>query len=234
MNAEGRIVVITGSRKGIGAHLANRFAERGDVVVGFNRQPAPLDLPDYEFECVDVGDEPAVAAAVGNVARRHGRIDILVNNAGVAAMNHSLLTPASSLERLFRVNVTGTFLVSREVVKVMRRRRWGRIVNLGSIAAPMAIEGEAAYAASKGAVVTLTRVLAREFAPWNITCNVVAPTPIATDLIAGVPQEKIQEIVDRLAVKRLGTFEDVANVVDFFVRPESDYVTGQVINLGGV
>jgi len=99
---------------------------------------------------------------------------------------------------------------------------------------PMRLAGEAAYAASKAAVETLTRVLAHELGELGITCNAVGPTPIETDLIRGVPKKKIDEIVAALAVKRLGRFEDVANVVDFFVRPESGYVTGQVVYLGGV
>jgi 3-oxoacyl-[acyl-carrier protein] reductase len=116
----------------------------------------------------------------------------------------------------------------------MRRRRYGRIVNISSIAVPMRLEGESIYAASKSAVVTFSRILARELADSGITCNVVGPTPIETDLIRGVPREKIDSIVERLAIKRLGRFEDVANVIDFFVKPESDYITGQVIYLGGV
>jgi 3-oxoacyl-[acyl-carrier protein] reductase len=116
----------------------------------------------------------------------------------------------------------------------MQRRHYGRIVNLSTVAVPMRLEGEAVYAASKSAVVTFSQILARELADFGITCNVVAPTPIETDLIRGVRQEKIDAIVNRLAIKRLGRFEDVANVIDFFVKPESDYITGQVLYLGGV
>ena len=122
----------------------------------------------------------------------------------------------------------------REAAKLMRRRHYGRIVNISTIAVPMCLEGESIYAASKSAVVTFSRILARELADSGITCNLVAPTPIDTDLIRGVPEEKIDSIVDRLAIKRLGRVEDVANVIDFFVRPESDYITGQVIHLGGM
>jgi 3-oxoacyl-[acyl-carrier protein] reductase len=125
-------------------------------------------------------------------------------------------------------------LVSREAVKVMQRQRYGRIINIGSIAPVLCIEGEAVYAASKSALTTFSQVFAREIAPLGITCNVVASTPILTGLIEAVPHEKIDEIVARLAIKRLGTFEDVINVVEFLADPKSDYVTGQVINLGGV
>jgi 3-oxoacyl-[acyl-carrier protein] reductase len=149
-------------------------------------------------------------------------------------MNHSLLTPAATVDRIMATNFRGAFLVCRESAKVMKKRRYGRIVNISTIAAPLRLEGEAIYAASKNAVTALTQILARELAEFGITCNVVGPTPILTDLIRSVPQEKIDKLVNRLAIKRLGRFEDVANVIDFFVKPESDYVTGQVIYLGGV
>jgi len=231
---DGRVVLITGTRKGIGRYLASFFAQRGARVIGMNRQPAPLDLDGYEHMQADVGNEQDVTSAVREIARVHDRLDIVINNAGIAIMNHALLMPAASVEKIFRTNVIGAFVVSREAARLMRRQRWGRIITMGSVADSMQIEGESAYAASKAAVVTFNRILARELARFNITCNVVAPTPIATDLIAGVPEEKINRMVDRLAIKRLGRLEDVANVVEFFARDESDYITGQVIHLGGV
>ena len=234
MTFDNRVVLITGTRKGIGSHLASFFAERGAQVIGMNRQPAPLPLDGYEYVQGDVGNEQDVTSVVREIGHTHGRLDIAINNAGIAIMNHALLMPADSVERIFHTNVIGAFVVSREAAKLMRRQRWGRIITMGSVADAMQIEGESAYAASKSALVTFTKILARELAPFNITCNVVAPTPIATDLIAGVPDEKINHIVERLAIKRLGRFEDVANVVEFFARDESDYITGQVIHLGGV
>ncbi|NNL30780.1 MAG: SDR family oxidoreductase, partial [Gemmatimonadetes bacterium] len=110
----------------------------------------------------------------------------------------------------------------------------GRIVNFSTVAVPLALEGEAAYAASKAAVESLTRVLAKELGSMGITVNAVGPTPIDTDLVRGVPEEKIQALVARQAIGRLGRYEDVTNVVDFYLRPESSFVTGQVVYLGGV
>ncbi len=227
------VALVTGARKGIGRYLAEHFLGQGLRVEGCSREPAGWEADGYCHHQLDVADEAAVKALFADVQKRHGRLDILVNNAGVASMNHVLLTPDATAARLLRTNFHGTFLMCREAAKLMRRRRYGRIVNLSTIAVPMQLEGESLYAASKGAVETFTRVFAREVAEFGITCNVVGPTPIETDLIRNVPQDKIAGIVQRLAIKRLGRFEDVANVIDFYVRPESDYVTGQVIYLGG-
>jgi 3-oxoacyl-[acyl-carrier protein] reductase len=158
----------------------------------------------------------------------------LINNAGAAAMNHALLTPASTVEAVLATNVTGTFLFCREAARLMRRNQFGRIVNVSTVATRLNIAGEAIYAAAKSAVEKLTQILAYELAPDGITVNVVGPTPIQTDLIRAVPPERITEVVNRQAIHRLGEFRDVVNVIDFFIRPESDFVTGQTVMLGGV
>ena len=116
----------------------------------------------------------------------------------------------------------------------MKVKRYGRIVNFTTVAVPLKLAGEAIYAASKAAVESLTQILAREFAEFGITVNAVGPVPIATDLIAGVPKSKIDQLVSRQAIPRLGTEDDVINVVDFFLRKESELVTGQTVFLGGV
>jgi 3-oxoacyl-[acyl-carrier protein] reductase len=135
---------------------------------------------------------------------------------------------------MLSVNVTGTMLVSREAAKVMMRRKYGRIVNFTTIVDPIGLAGEAIYAASKAAVVTFTRILAFELGQWGITCNSFGATPIMTDMIKGVPKDKIDAVVNALAIKRLGTPEDCANVIDFFISPASDNITAQVVYLGGV
>src|SRR5262245_53508378 len=181
--ADREVVLITGTRKGIGRHLAQHFVRKGALVEGCSREAPDWKLDNYTHHQADVTDEAQVKAMLSSIQRRHGRLDIAINNAGIASMNHSLLTPAATVDRIMGTNFRGTFLVCRESAKLMKRRRYGRLVNLSTIAVPMRLEGEAIYAASKQAVVTLTQIMARELADFGITCNAVGPTPIETDLI---------------------------------------------------
>jgi 3-oxoacyl-[acyl-carrier protein] reductase len=228
------VTLITGTRKGIGRALAQHCLGAGHTVVGVSRQPADLTHDRYRHFTADVIDEKAVKELFATVRRDFGRLDHLINNAGIASMNHSLLTPLDTVRRVMDTNLGGTFLFAREAAKLMQRAKYGRIVNFSTVAVALSLEGEAAYVASKAAVEALTRVMARELATFGITVNAVGPVPIETDLIRAVPKDKIANLVDRQAIRRLGRFEDVANVVDFYLRPESSFVTGQVIYLGGV
>jgi 3-oxoacyl-[acyl-carrier protein] reductase len=232
--SERPVMLITGTRKGIGKHLAETYSRRGYMVEGCSRGDAPFEGEAYNHTSLDITDEKAVKAWISGIARRHGRIDCVLNNAAIASMNHVLLTPAATANRMLDVNVTGTMLVCRDAAKVMMRHRFGRIVNFTTIVDPIGLAGEAIYAASKAAVVTFTRILAFELGGWGITCNSFGATPIMTDMIRGVPQDKIDAVVNGLAIKRLGTPQDCVNVCDFFISPLSDNITAQVVYLGGV
>ena len=227
------VILITGTRKGIGRYLAEHFVKKGALVEGCSRQAPDWQLENYTHHIADVTSETEVRRMMTSIRRRHNRVDILINNTGVAAMNHTVLMPLESASRIMNTNFLGTFLMCRESAKLMKQRRWGRIINLGSVAVPMRLAGESVYAASKSAITTFTQILAREVGAWGITCNVVSPAPLETDLIRSVPPEKIQRILDALPIPRLSRYEDVAHVVDFFAHPASDAITGQVIYLGG-
>ena len=232
--SEPRVILVTGARKGIGRFLAEHYLEAGWLVEGCSRGVSDLKDSGYAHHELDVANERGVRKMIADISKRHGRLDAVLNNAAIASMNHVLLTPAATANRMLEVNVTGTMVVCRDAAKVMMKRRYGRIVNFTTIVAPIALAGEAVYAASKSAVVTLTRILAFELGQWGITCNSFGATPIMTDMIRGVPQAKIDAVVNNLAIKRLGTHQDCANVCDFFVSPASDNITGQVLYLGGI
>ena len=197
-----KVVLITGSRKGIGRFLAEYYVEKGFMVVGCSRGPADYVSERYTHFELDVADEIQVKSLFREIRVNYGRLDVLINNAGIASMNHSLLTPISTVKSILETNVVGTFLFSREAAKIMKKNHFGRIINFVTFAIPFKLEGEAIYAASKAAVVTLTEILAREYADYNITVNAVAPPAVKTDLIRGVASDKLDGLTVSLPSKQ--------------------------------
>ncbi len=229
-----RVIVVTGNRKGLGFQLTNHFLNKGDIVIGCSRKSSPISHSNYRHFELDVSDEKNVIRMVRSIKKEFGKIDILLNNAGIASMNHLLTTTYTSAQSIFNTNFMGTFLFTREVGKLMLKNKSGKIVNYSTVATPIRLEGEAVYAASKAAIENFTQVSAKELGQYGITVNALGPTPVPTDLIRNVPEDKINLLLEHQAVKRLGNFDDVLNVVEFFISPKSEFITGQVIYLGGV
>lgn len=229
-----KVILITGSRKGIGKELAEYYLGIGFNVAGCSRGESSIKNINYRHYQLDVSCEKDVVQMVRAVKKEFGRIDILLNNAGIASMNHFLTTSCNTVQSIFNTNFLGTFIFSREVSKVMIKQKYGRIVNYTTVASALRLEGEAVYAASKAAIENLTQTISKEVASFNITINAIGPTPVETDLIKAVPKNKMEDLLNKQTIKRFGTFEDVKNVIDFFIDDKSDFITGQIIYLGGI
>ena len=228
------IIVITGARKGIGRYLAEYYLERNCTVIGCSREISDLTAEKYCHYQTDVSDEKNVNDFCNKVRKEFNTIDVLINNAGAALMNHFLLTPSATARRLMELNYLGTYHCVRAFINLLKKSNNPRVVNLSTVAVPLVLPGEIAYVVSKSAVEAFTKVLAKELAQFNITVNAVGPTPIVTDLTAHVPKEKLEQLVSQQAIHRMGKFSDVSNVIDFFISPASDFITGQIVYLGGV
>ena len=227
-------MVITGTSRGIGKYLATYYAEKGFTVIGCSRKPLEYQTNEnYHHFCLDIYDEKKVKELFSFIRKTFGRLDILINNAGIASMNHSLLTPLSTVEKILNTNIAGTFLFSRESAKLMKKFSFGRIINFSTIAVPIKLEGEAIYASSKSAVNTLSQILAREYSSYGITVNVIAPTLVETDLIKKVSDVKKEKILQKITIPKYTQMDDITNVIDFFIKLESNLITGQIIYLGG-
>jgi len=231
----GKIVLVTGARRGVGRLLAEHFLQHGARVIGFSRhEDGGLDGENYTAMTVDVGDPDSVLRAFEQVRRHFLRVDIVVNNAAELTSQYAMIMPAIAVKNMLETNVLGTFLVSREAAKLMRKNKWGRIINIGSMAVSLEPMGDSVYAATKAAISSLANVMAKEFAAFNITCNTLAITAIATDMMGLLPKDKIDSVVGGLTLPRYAKPDDIFNVVDFFASERSAYITAQTVFLGGV
>lgn len=237
LDLSGKVVLVTGGGRGIGRVITERFHTEGsrvvslDVAVG-DDHAATGDY--YRLSC-DVTDPESVQHAVAEVLNRFGAVDVLVNNAGV---NVEGLVSDLDLERwrrAFDVNVTGTFLMSQAVIPTMKSQHSGRIINAASFAAIVPSVGSAAYAASKAAVVQLTRVLASELGPWDVTVNAYAPgmIPTAMNGFADLSEPAQGRLLDTLSLRRWGRPEDVADLACFLASDAAQYITGTLVDVSG-
>lgn len=231
MKYTGRVALVTGTRKGVGRMVAEHFLAEGAVTVGLSRGPSSIDHPFYTHMQVDIGDSEAVRMAVLGCSR----VDYVVNCAAVATSTYAMILPVAGAEEMTRTNILGLLYVARESAKSMRRAKFGRIINIGSIHARIAPIGASIYAATKAAQDTLVQVLSKEFASYGITVNTLSLSPIETDMLraSGTP-DVIAKVIDGLTISRKAEPEDVFNGIDFLCAEESCFITGQTIYLGGV
>lgn len=225
------VAVVTGASKGIGLAAARLLGHKGFTVYGLSRDIKPGR---FNRRC-DVASEQSVRRVLGGIEADAGRIDVLVNCAAVAHKADPLAIGTEDWERVFRVNVTGTFLCCRQVLAGMKRRSHGRIINLGSVAArSYSRTASAAYTSSKYAVVGLTRHLAASFGGHGINVNCVCPSQTNTEMLrAALSQAAIKILARANPMQRLAQPEEVARVILFLAGPDSSYVNGTVIDVNG-
>ena len=244
MDLEGRTALITGAGRGIGRATAVRLGREGArIAINYKGNAAAAEEAKHLVEqaggaailvrgdvAADGAAEEVVKAAL---AFGGGRLDILVNNAGITRDNLLLRMSAEEWDAVLDLNLRGTFLVTRAVMRPMMKQRSGRIVNVASIAGVVGNAGQANYAAAKAGIIGFTKTVAREMASRNITANAVAPGFVPTVLTNPLPQQVKDDLLRQIPLARFGTVEDVANAIAFLVSDDASYITGQVLVVDG-
>ena len=239
---DGHVAIVTGAAQGIGKAIATVLAKRKAAVLVSDRLFEKAEQTAAELiangavaaACeVDVASADAVHAMVERVLSLWGRLDVLVNNAGITRDGLILRMKEDDWNTVLSVNLKGTFHTIKAVLPVMSKQRRGRIINISSVVGAMGNAGQANYAASKAAVVGLTKTAAREYASRGITVNAVAPGFIDTAMTASLPAAVRESLLKQIPVGRFGVAEDVAHAVAFLASEEAAYITGQVIHVNG-
>ena len=238
-----RVAVVTGGYRGIGRAICVALGRAGATVVAADvldeavgkETVAAVEQAGGKAEVVrcDVTSSSLVDDAIGSVHKKHGRLDILVNNAGIARDQLLMRVSDEDLQKTFAVNVSGAVYCCRAAIRPMMRAKHGRIINLASVVAELGNPGQAAYSASKAALIGLTKTLAREYASRGITVNAVAPGYIDTDMTRNLPEDAKKYMLGQIPLGRIGTPVDVATAVLFLCSDEAGYVTGQVLRVNG-
>ncbi len=243
MELEGRAALVTGAGRGIGRAVALRLAEEGARVGVNDVDAAAAERVAEEVRArggqavavpADITRWAEVEAMCGQVAERWGGLHVLVNNAGIIRRGTLETMRLEDWHEVLAVNLTGPFYCCRAAVPYMKQARWGRIVNVSSIAGKMGdIASAPGYGPSKAGLLALTKTLARELAPWGITVNAVAPHAIETEMSAQWTPERRAQILAAIPVGRLGTPEEVADAVAFLASPRSGFITGETLDING-
>jgi 3-oxoacyl-[acyl-carrier protein] reductase len=235
MNSSQDILLITGCTKGIGKYLTEYYLGQGKTVIGCGRSESKISHPRHFFYQADIASESSVIEMFKQIRKKFQYLDIVVNNAGInPKISLSTLLSYKVALDIVNTNVLGTFLVSREASKLMIQHKFGRIINFSSMAVRHEVKGEAIYTASKAAICAMTRVMAKEFYEFGITCNVISPSAIDTDMIKKIDPKELEKVLSLNAIQSVGVLEDVSRAIDFLIDRNNGNFTGQNLYLGGV
>ncbi len=239
----GKTVLVTGSTRGIGRAIAEEFAKHGAnvIVSGTVKERAQEVAKELSEKYgvntlgvgMDVSDPRSVEDAFREINAAFGGVDILVNNAGITRDTLFLRMKTEDWQKVLDVNLTGAFLVTKQVVRYMTKRRWGRIINISSVVGFTGNVGQVNYATTKAGLIGFTKSLAKELAPRNVLVNAVAPGFIETDMTENLKEEIKEEYRKQIPLGRFGKPEEVAKVVLFLASPMADYITGETIHVNG-
>ena len=244
MRFQDQVAIITGGAQGIGLGIARRLGSEGARVVLFDQNGDALGVAVGELSgegieahavTVDVTDPGGIAAAVGEVAEKFGRIDVLVTAAGVVGKTN-IKTHEVELDNfdwVMSVNVRGMFLCIKAVLPAMLKANYGRIVNIASVSGKEGNAGMLAYSTSKAAVIGLTKVVGKEYAETGITCNAVAPAVVRTKMVAALPADQVKYMTDKIPMKRTGEIEEIAALVAYIASPEASFTTAFTFDATG-
>jgi len=243
MRLSGKVALVTGSARGIGRSIAEMFCAEGATVVvndvgdaaGARETLATLEAAGGKgsVEMFDVSEAAQVDAGVKNILEAHGRIDILVNNAGITRDNLLLRMSEAEFDAVYRVNLKGTFLLTKAVTRHMIRQRSGKVVNISSVVGMMGNAGQSNYAAAKAGIIGFTKATARELASRNITVNAIAPGFIRTAMTAALPEAVQKAFQEQIPLGRFAEPREVAELALFLASDASSYITGQVVGING-
>ena len=243
MTINNKTILITGGSKGIGKATAIKMAQKGiRIAINYNSSKEGAQLTAKEVtklggEAIilkaDVSDENQVEEMIGNILNKWKTVDILVNNAGIIKDSLLLGMSIDDWDKVINVDLRGTFLCTRALIRGMIRQKWGRVINVGSVVGIRGNPGQTNYSAAKAGIIGFTKALAKEVAGRNITVNTVTPGYVATDTVAVLKQSLKNTILNRIPQHKFGEANDVAEMINFLASDEASYITGQVISVDG-
>ena len=233
---DNKVCIITGAAQGIGRQIAKQFAADGAIVYACDRQEFTTDNEKIHPVVMDITDAASVKANLMQIFKKEGRIDCLVNNAGIVYNRKIGMITREETERMFLVNVIAALELIQLCSRLMARNGGGSIVNIASVTAVLGSPGQVAYSATKGAIISMTKSAAKELAPQGIRVNAVAPGIVQTERFTELYESdgsKIDERIQRIALGRLGTPEDVAHACAFLSSNRANYISGQILGVDG-